>query len=108
MLPGGLSVGYFRLTVKCCDHCTIPTNSTWFTRPFPCDRVGSGDETKVSFCGMDKLMSLFFPLQEVDGESLLSLNPERMVKLMDLKTGPALRIYNKITALKQQVGLHPL
>ena len=73
----------------------------------PCDRVGSGDETNVSFCGMDKLMSPC-PLQEVDGESLLSLNPERMVKLMDLKTGPALRIYNKITALKQQVGLHPL
>ena len=49
-----------------------------------------------------------FPPQEVDGESLLSLNPERMVKLMDLKTGPALRIYNKITALKQQFGIHPL
>jgi len=41
----------------------------------------------------------------VDGESLLSLNPERMVKLMDLKTGPALRIYNKITALKEQFGI---
>ena len=45
-----------------------------------------------------------FPLQEVDGESLLTLDPEMMVKLMGLKTGPALRIYRKINDLKKQFG----
>lgn len=43
-------------------------------------------------------------VQEVDGESLLSLDPEMMVKLMGLKTGPALRIYRKINDLKKQFG----
>ena len=43
--------------------------------------------------------------QEVDGESLLSLDPEIMVKLMQLKTGPALRIHRHIIALKQQFGV---
>ena len=41
--------------------------------------------------------------QEVDGESLLSLDPQMMVKLMDLKTGPALRIHRKIATLKRDI-----
>lgn len=40
-------------------------------------------------------------LQEVDGESLLTLDPEMMVKLMNIKAGPSLRIYNKIMQLKK-------
>ena len=44
-------------------------------------------------------------MQEVDGESLLSLNPEMMVKLMNLKAGPALRIHRKILALKKQYNI---
>ena len=39
-------------------------------------------------------------VQEVDGESLMSLDPEMMVKLMGIKTGPALKIHRKITELK--------
>ena len=46
---------------------------------------------------------LFF--QEVDGESLLSLDPQMMVKLMDLKTGPALRIHRNITSLKKDFNI---
>ena len=44
-------------------------------------------------------------LQEVDGESLLSLDPQMMVKLMDLKTGPALRIHRKIATLKRDFNI---
>ena len=71
--------------------------------------VGVG-ETKCgrkSFYAMiSSLFLLFFvvifpPYQEVDGESLLSLDPQMMVKLMDLKTGPALRIHRKIQTLKK-------
>ena len=43
--------------------------------------------------------------QEVDGESLLSLDPQMMVKLMDLKTGPALRIHRKIATLKRDFNI---
>ena len=43
-----------------------------------------------------------YPMQEVDGESLLTLDPEMMVKLMNIKAGPSLRIHNKIMQLKKQ------
>jgi hypothetical protein len=43
----------------------------------------------------------------VDGESLFSLDPEMMVKLMNLKTGPALKIHRKVAALKKQYGTLP-
>lgn len=46
-----------------------------------------------------------FKEHEVDGESLLSLDPEMMVRLMDIKTGPALHIHKKIVALKKRFGL---
>ncbi len=46
-------------------------------------------------------MPVFLPFQEIDGESLLTLNPEMMVNLMNLKAGPALRIHNKIVELKE-------
>ena len=45
--------------------------------------------------------------QEVDGESLFTLDPEMMVKLMNLKTGPALKIHRKVAALKKQYGTLP-
>ena len=51
------------------------------------------------------LPSLPPPPQEVDGETLLSLDPQMMVKLMDLKTGPALRIHRKITSLKKDLNI---
>ncbi|CAI8050289.1 Polyhomeotic-like protein 2 [Geodia barretti] len=41
----------------------------------------------------------------VDGETLLSLDPQMMVKLMDLKTGPALRIHRYISSLKKHFSL---
>ena len=43
--------------------------------------------------------------QLVDGETLMSLDPQMMVKLMDLKTGPALRIHRKIASLKKQFSI---
>ena len=46
--------------------------------------------------------ALFKTPQEVDGESLMTLDPEMMVKLMNIKAGPALRIHNKIVGLKKQ------
>ncbi len=46
---------------------------------------------------------LFVFVQEVDGESLLSLNAEMMVKLMGIKTGPALKICRKISELKANI-----
>ena len=42
------------------------------------------------------------PPQEVDGESLLSMDPEMMVKLMGVKAGPALRIHKRVIALTEE------
>lgn len=55
-----------------------------------------------------EFLHFFAFMQEVDGESLLSLDPEMMVKLMGLKTGPALRIHRKILALKRQFTIPSL
>ena len=52
-------------------------------------------------------MLTVYTSQEVDGESLFSLDPEMMVKLMNLKTGPALKIHRKVAALKKQYGTLP-
>ena len=53
------------------------------------------------------LLSFVVVVQEVDGESLFSLDPEMMVKLMNLKTGPALKVHRKVAALKKQYGTLP-
>lgn len=44
-------------------------------------------------------------MQEVDGESLLSLDAEMMVKLMGIKAGPALKIHRKIKELKGNISV---
>lgn len=43
-----------------------------------------------------------FREHEVDGESLMTLDPEMMVKLLNIKAGPALRIHKRILQLKKQ------
>ena len=60
----------------------------------------------VCYCNI-LLLSLPLPPshQLVDGETLLSLDPQMMVKLMDLKTGPALRIHRYISSLKKHFSL---
>lgn len=38
-----------------------------------------------------------FPLQEIDGKALLLLNSDMMMKYMNLKLGPALKICNLVS-----------
>ncbi len=63
----------------------------------------------VSSLVLDKMflfLHTFYVIsQEVDGESLMNLNPEMMVKLMNIKAGPALRIHNRIVELKKQYNI---
>ena len=65
-------------------------------------RKGGGRE---GWEGERDSLSCVSPRQEVDGESLLSLDPEMLVKLMGFKTGPALRLHRRILALKRQFGM---
>lgn len=43
--------------------------------------------------------------QEIDGESLLTLDPEMMVNCMNIKTGPALKIHKHIMDLKRTYNI---
>ena len=49
--------------------------------------------------------SVFVYLQEIDGESLLTLDPEMMVNCMNIKTGPALKIHKHILDLKRTYNI---
>uniref|UniRef100_A0A669DPE2 L3MBTL histone methyl-lysine binding protein 1b n=1 Tax=Oreochromis niloticus TaxID=8128 RepID=A0A669DPE2_ORENI len=42
----------------------------------------------------------FFPLQQIDGEAFLLLTQADIVKILSIKLGPALKIYNSILMLK--------
>ena len=39
-------------------------------------------------------------LEEIDGESLLSLTQSDLTSILEIKLGPAIKIFNAITALK--------
>jgi len=44
-------------------------------------------------------------LQEIDGKALLSLSPEILMKGMNLKLGPAVKLYNHIVNLRAALSL---
>lgn len=44
--------------------------------------------------------------KEIDGKALLLLNSEMMMKYMDLKLGPALKICNLVSRVRQNVRRH--
>lgn len=44
---------------------------------------------------------MFHTLQQIDGEAFLLLNQSDIVKIMSVKLGPALKIYNAILILKK-------
>lgn len=48
---------------------------------------------------------VYLSLQEIDGESLLTLDPEMMVNCMNIKTGPALKIHKHILDLKREYNI---
>lgn len=47
-----------------------------------------------------KPLLVFFPLQQIDGEAFLLLTQADIVKILSIKLGPALKIYNSILMLK--------
>lgn len=55
----------------------------------------------VKFC--DEETAAKFLAQKVDGEALLGLCQKDLVSLMDIKIGPAIKIYNRILWLRQEV-----
>lgn len=55
----------------------------------------------VKFC--DEETAAKFYAQKVDGEALLGLCQKDLVSLMDIKIGPAIKIYNRILWLRQEV-----
>lgn len=46
-----------------------------------------------------------FRMNEIDGDALLSMHQEDMIKYMNIKLGPAVKIYNQIRKLRQEVTL---
>jgi hypothetical protein len=55
----------------------------------------------VKFC--DEETAAKFYAQKIDGEALLGLCQKDLVTLMDIKIGPAIKIYNRILWLRQEV-----
>lgn len=55
----------------------------------------------VKFC--DEETTAKFYAQKIDGEALLSLCQNDLVTLMNIKVGPAIKIYNRILHLRQEV-----
>lgn len=55
----------------------------------------------VKYC--NEATTAKFYAQKIDGEALLSLCQKDLVELMDIKVGPAIKIYNRILHLRQQV-----
>ena len=55
----------------------------------------------VKFCNEETTAKFY--AQKIDGEALLSLCQKDLVELMDIKVGPAIKIYNRILHLRQEV-----
>jgi hypothetical protein len=55
----------------------------------------------VKFC--DEETAAKFYAQKIDGEALLGLCQKDLVTLMNIKIGPAIKIYNRILWLRQEV-----
>jgi hypothetical protein len=55
----------------------------------------------IKFC--DEETAAKFYAQKIDGEALLGLCQNDLVSLMDIKMGPAIKIYNRIMHLRQEV-----
>lgn len=49
---------------------------------------------------------LIFLFQEIDGKALLLLNSEMMMKYMDIKLGPALKICNLVEKVNSKSNRH--
>lgn len=62
------------------------------------------DEVAEFIDSIDSSCTSLFREHEVDGGTLVTLDPEIMVKLMSMKTGPAMRIHKKIQELNKQCG----
>jgi hypothetical protein len=41
-------------------------------------------------------------LQQIDGEALLMMTQNDLVQFMDMKLGPAIKLYNSIVLLRQR------
>ena len=46
----------------------------------------------------------YYFFQQIDGEAFLLLNQSDIVKIMNIKLGPALKIYNSILMLRNSMG----
>lgn len=55
----------------------------------------------IKFC--DEETTAKFYAQKIDGEALLGLCQKDLTELMDIKVGPAIKIYNRILLLRQEV-----
>jgi lethal(3)malignant brain tumor-like protein len=55
----------------------------------------------VKFC--DEKLTAKFYAEKIDGEALLSLSQKDLITLMEIKVGPAIKIYNRILYLRQEV-----
>lgn len=49
-----------------------------------------------------KINKFFEKLQEIDGKALLLLNSDMMMKYMDMKLGPALKICNIVSRIARR------
>ena len=50
-------------------------------------------------------MIVFFLFQQIDGEAFLLMNQQDIVKVLNVKLGPALKIYNSILTIKNNVDV---
>ncbi|KAL5457546.1 hypothetical protein EMCRGX_G034816 [Ephydatia muelleri] len=64
----------------------------------------SVEEVADFITSIDSSCTYLFREHEVDGGTLVTLDPEIMVKLMGMKTGPAMRIHKKIQELNKRYG----
>lgn len=55
----------------------------------------------VKYC-TEEITAKFYA-QKIDGEALLSLCQKDLIDLMDIKIGPAIKIYNRILHLRHEV-----
>lgn len=55
----------------------------------------------IKFCD-DETAAKFYA-QQIDGEALLGLCQDDLIHLMNIKMGPAIKIYNRIMHLRQEV-----
>lgn len=85
----------------------IPRNSCTVTskEKLLVDFQGSMSHSFNNLRSAIKTFYLSLILQEIDGKALLSLSPEILMKGMNLKLGPAVKLYNHIVNLRAALSL---